>query len=223
VTGLPDLTGLQPTTHIRTQEAGNDAAAAATAAATAAAAAAAPISSGCPAASPGDHYGFLMHDGLPRRYLIHIPPQAATDPNKPLPLVVNLHGMPFLLEWSEVVVSGLNDKADAEGFAVVYPVGFLSLFNAGACCSPEVDDVGFIRTLLQQELPRHYCIDPRRIYATGVSGGGMMVYKVACDAADLFAAVAVVGGARITDPCVPTRPVPLIHFHGTGDTNVRAG
>lgn len=112
-----------------------------------------------------------------------------------------------------------NKQADEVGFLVVYPVGVSSLFNAGACCS-RTDDVGFFRAVLQ-DLQEHYCINDRRVYATGLSGGAMMVYRMGCEMADVFAAVAPVGGALIQEPCDPSRPVPLLVFHGTGDNNVR--
>lgn len=128
--------------------------------------------------------------------------------------------MPILEEMSEVIASGLNDKAEQEGFLVVYPHAFMSLWNAGNCCIPYVDDPGFVRALLR-ELHKTHCIDSSRIYGVGLSGGGFMAYKAACDDADIFAAFASVGGGNLADPCNPSRPVPLMHFHGTADWNVR--
>lgn len=87
---------------------------------------------------------------------------------------------------SEAIASGLDYRAEeGDGFIVARPHALGSFWNAGSCCFPYVDDVGFIRALVQR-LQRLYCIDPRRVYAVGLSGGGMMIYKAACDAADVF-------------------------------------
>ncbi|MGH8369931.1 MAG: alpha/beta hydrolase family esterase, partial [Gammaproteobacteria bacterium] len=95
--------------------------------------------------------------------------------------------------------------------------------NAGTCCGyaleHHMDDVGFILTVVKQVMDK-YQIDPKRIYATGISNGGMMAYTMACEASDLFAAVGIVSGI-ITDPaCKPAHPVAVIHFHGSADQNV---
>ena len=121
--------------------------------------------------------------------------------------------------------SGLNDKADQAGFIVVYPNGTGRLeraltWNAGNCCGygmrHKVDDVGFLRTLIDR-LQEANAIDPRRIFVTGMSNGAMMTYLLASQAADAIAAIAPVGGPMGTSTCAPSRPIPIIHFHGTDD------
>jgi len=117
----------------------------------------------------------------------------------------------------------MSDTSDQRGFIVAYPqglrIGVGVSWNAGSCCGNTSDDVGFVRDLVAQ-LESDYCIDPKRIFATGLSNGAMLSYRLACEASDVFAAVAPVAGAVVVQPCSPSRPVPILAFHGTGDTIV---
>lgn len=162
-----------------------------------------------------------------RSALIHVPD--AVDPSKPLPLVIVLHGGGGNAE-SAARQTGLSALADREQFIVAYPNGSSRLFsnrlltwNAGTCCAyaqkNNVDDVGFIRALIQK-LQSNYAIDPKRIYATGISNGGMMSYRLACEMSGVLAAIAPVAAVQIAPTCTPTQPVSVIHFHGTADENV---
>ena len=120
----------------------------------------------------------------------------------------------------------MDELADRAGFIVVYPdgtgrlPGFLLTWNAGTCCGyardHDVDDVGFVRELLV-ELEAAAPIDERRIYATGLSNGAMMAYRLAAEAPDLVAAVAPVGGAMALDPLQAEAPVPVLHIHSVDD------
>ena len=173
----------------------------------------------CPPAAlaAGDHTIQVLHAGLKRSALVHIP--ASADLAARTPLVLNFHGLTSNPE-QQVFFSGMNAKADAEGFILVYPAGVQSSWNAGACCGAaidqNIDDVGFVRALVAQ-LSATLCIDERRIYATGMSNGGFMSHRLACEAADLFAAVAPVSAVNGMDTCTPSRPVPVMMFNGTLD------
>jgi polyhydroxybutyrate depolymerase len=120
--------------------------------------------------------------------------------------------------------SGLHKKADAAGFLVVYPngTGTNSRFtwNGGNRCGcvfqTGVDDVAFIRAVLD-DLAQTFPVDARRVYATGMSNGAIMAYRLASELSDRIAAVAAVSGTMGTDRCAPQGPVPLLHFHGTND------
>ncbi|QDU61106.1 Oxidized polyvinyl alcohol hydrolase precursor [Planctomycetes bacterium Pan216] len=174
------------------------------------------------ALGPGDHRFDVSVDGRKRFALVHVPPQAKKG--QPLPLVLAFHGaatnahiMANLTEF--------NAKADKEGFIVAYPNGtgrtpWVGTWNAGRCCghaSKEgIDDVGFVETLLDR-LAQRVSVDPRRIYATGISNGAMMSYRLACELPERIAAIAPVSGPIVTDECPPGRPVPVMHFHGTKD------
>ncbi len=159
-------------------------------------------------------------DGGLRTALVHVP--SSYDPTKPTMLVLNFHGLlePNTLQES---VSHMSDVAEQRNFIVAYPAGLavgLGLsWNAGTCCGNTTDDMTFIRDLVKK-LEADYCIDPKRVFATGLSNGAMMSYRLACEASDVFAAVAPVAGAVQVDPCSPARPVPILAFHGTGDTIV---
>jgi polyhydroxybutyrate depolymerase len=159
-------------------------------------------------------------DGGVREAIVHVP--SSYEPKKPAMLVLNFHGLlePNTLQEQ---VSHMSDTSDERGFIVAYPAGIVTpiglSWNAGSCCGNSYNDVGFIRDLVKK-LEETYCIDPKRVFATGLSNGAMMSYRLACDAADVFAAVAPVAGATLVSPCKPSRPVPILAFHGTGDTIV---
>jgi polyhydroxybutyrate depolymerase len=84
--------------------------------------------------------------------------------------------------------------------------------------SNKVDDVEFTRRLLD-DIARDVRIDPKRVYATGMSNGAIMSYRLASELSDRIAAIAPVSGPMGTPTCKPSRPVPVIHFHGTDDEN----
>lgn len=179
--------------------------------------------------TPADTTHTLTHDGIERTYILHLP--SSYDENKPAPLVLSFHGGAGNAE-NQRRVSGFNELADKEGFIVVYPNGTGKLkdkiltWNGGTCCgyavTNQIDDVGFIRALIA-ELQSQYNIDPKRIYATGLSNGGIMSYRLACDAADIFAAIGPVAGTQNYIRCEPSEPVSVIHFHGTDDTHLPYG
>jgi polyhydroxybutyrate depolymerase len=140
-----------------------------------------------------------------------------------LPVVLALHGATMngpMMAW----FSGLNKKADEAGFLAVYPngTGRNSSFtwNGGNCCGSamqdKVDDVAFIDALLD-DLMRAYPVDARRVYATGMSNGAIMAYRLASELSDRIAAVAPVAGTMGMEGCEPHRPVSVLHFHGTDD------
>jgi polyhydroxybutyrate depolymerase len=122
--------------------------------------------------------------------------------------------------------SGMNGLADEAGFIVVYPDGtgrfgrFLLTWNAGGCCGyaqdEQVDDVGFVRVVLQ-DLSAVAPVDPNRVYAAGLSNGAMMAYRLAAEAPDIVAAIAPVAGAMPFDRLAPGRPIPVLHVHSVDD------
>jgi polyhydroxybutyrate depolymerase len=126
--------------------------------------------------------------------------------------------------------------ADREGFAVVMPDGVSQglrggrYWNAGGgskeyrcvggdACAEGSDDVAYVDAVLD-EVRRAVYVDDARIYATGLSNGAAMSHRLACERADVFAAVAPVAGANqalAVPGCSPSRPVPVLHLHGTDD------
>jgi polyhydroxybutyrate depolymerase len=80
----------------------------------------------------------------------------------------------------------------------------------------QVDDVGFTRSLLD-DLAKVANVDARRVYATGMSNGGLMCYRLASELSDRIAAIAPVAATMGSAACHPKRPVSVMHFHGTDD------
>ncbi len=160
-----------------------------------------------------------------RSFDVHVP--ATYDPKVPTPVVLNFHGFSSNAP-EEVLLSNMNDKADTAGFVVVYPhgLGAVQSWNAGACCGEAAqqgkDDVGLVGAILDV-LEDRLCVDAARVYATGMSNGGFMSHRLACELSTRIAAVAPVAGVLGVPTCAPTRPVPVMHFHGTLDPLVPYG
>lgn len=172
---------------------------------------------------PGDYTLWLVHDHRQRSYLIHLPPHVTS--HRPLPVVLNFHGGGGHAAQQQAY-SNLDRLADSKGFVAVYPNGTgrlssrLLTWNAGTCCGyaakHDIDDVGFIRLLiddLQTRLP----IDTTRVYATGLSNGAMMAYRVAAEAPDLVAAIAPIAGSMAIPHIAPGHSVPIMHVHSLDD------
>lgn len=167
----------------------------------------------------GDRTLSLTSGGYPRTSLFHVP--SSYDPARGMPLVLSFHGFGSDAT-QQTLLTNMTAASDARGFVVAYPQGIGNGWNAGDCCTEtqpaNVDDVAFVRDLLAL-IQRDYCIDPRRVYATGMSNGGFMSHRLACAMSDVFAAVAPVAGVLGIAPaaCTPSRAVPIMDFHGTAD------
>lgn len=164
----------------------------------------------------------LQSGGRERSYIVHVPPGEPGERGRPV--VIAFHGGGSNAEIM-IRFSGLNAKSDAAGFIAVYPNGtgrlpLLLTFNGGNCCGfafeNNVDDVAFVNALID-DLAGRCKVDLTRVYATGMSNGGIMCYLLASKLAHRIAAIAPVAGTMGTGSCEPTRPVPVMHFHGTAD------
>lgn len=177
------------------------------------------------------HIGFAQYhtftfDGLQRTYLLRLPP--SYDDAQIYPLVIAMHGG-FGNAFNMERQSQLTEKAAESNFIVVYPEGVkggvlgISTWNAGYCCGyasrTDIDDVGFIEAVLDQ-LTQTLAIDTTRIYATGMSNGGFMSYRLACELSHKIAAIAPVAASMSMDYCSPERPVPIISIHSYSDDHV---
>ncbi len=168
----------------------------------------------------GDHLLELTHEGAPRRYLLHVPPDM---PPEPRPLLVALHGVSLHLDNFRRQAA-LEPLAAREHFYVLYPLAMktigLQTWNAGTCCGlpswRDVDDVGFVLAAMaaaEQQVP----LDARRVYLVGMSNGAMMAYRLAMEAPEHFAAIGAVAGTMVTDGFQPSAPISLIHVHALHD------
>ncbi|MFT5682874.1 MAG: polyhydroxybutyrate depolymerase [Myxococcota bacterium] len=176
---------------------------------------------------PGDYERSEIIDGLERTWTVHVPP--STDGTAALPLVLNLH--PYVLGGNEVfheiwrTESGMEPLADLEGFIVVHPegTGLPAAWNAGeACCgdasADNVDDIGFLLYLIDS-VSEETCVDARRIYATGMSNGGYLSHRLACEHPDRVAAIAPVVGSFSSElTCEDGRAMPVLQISGSEDS-----
>ncbi|MEV8373289.1 PHB depolymerase family esterase [Kribbella sp. NPDC056861] len=169
------------------------------------------------AAPTGDYS--LVSGGLTRTYRLHVP--AKYNANKAYPLIVVFHGRGKTGAQTEAF-SDLS-KLDA---VVAYPNGVLGdeakqAWQGAPYSAKGVDDVKFTADLLDG-LQAAYCVDTRAVYATGKSNGAGFTGILACSMADRFAAIAPVAGAFYQQGkrCQPSRPVPVLDIHGTGDTTI---
>ncbi|MFZ4763876.1 MAG: dienelactone hydrolase family protein [Roseimicrobium sp.] len=171
----------------------------------------------------GEYTRTISVGDLQRRYRVHVPKKY--DAANPTPVVIVFHGGGGNPE-SMVRLSGMDTKSDEAGFIVVYPYGSGLdaerglTFNGGGCCGyamqRKIDDVGFTRALLD-DLAKVANVDTNRVFATGLSNGGIMSHYVASELSDRIAAIAPVGGPLMMDAPNAKRPVSIMHFHGTGD------
>jgi polyhydroxybutyrate depolymerase len=173
---------------------------------------------------PGTHERTIEHAGLTRTYRIHVPP--SYDGSRPVSLVLAFHGGGGSSLGAERGL-GFNPLSDAHGFLVVYPEGVEHHWNDGRIGprfpkATEIDDVGFIRSLIDQ-LTKMWKIDPRRVYATGMSNGGFFSHRLGWELSDVLAAVAPAAGTLDPDIAAqfaPKHPVHVLHMHGTDDRAV---
>ncbi|MGC6418597.1 MAG: alpha/beta hydrolase family esterase [Bradymonadia bacterium] len=180
--------------------------------------------------TPGEHaFTIQTEDGRTRRYIVHVPGGLVPRP----PVVLVLHGGGGSAAGAKNEY-GFDETANAHGFLAVYPEGIDSrsnitngpsaTWNGGACCGDasamNVDDVGFIRQLLD-DLAERQSFDTKRVYATGFSNGGSMSHRLACELSERIAAVAPVGAPFEEIPCTPPRSVAILFVHGTDDRCAR--
>ncbi len=164
----------------------------------------------------------VSESGQSRTSIVHVPEKY--DPSSGTMLVLNFHGF-LSAGWQESLLSRMSTESDQRGFIVAYPEGVGASWNAGDCCgtawTDSVDDVKFVRDLLDA-IEKDWCIDPKRVFATGMSNGGFFSHRLACEVSDRIAAIAPVAGVLGIPPesCNPPRPVPVLHFHGTADPMV---
>jgi polyhydroxybutyrate depolymerase len=175
---------------------------------------------------PGDYTFSITYGGLVRWYRVHVP--ASYSPSSPTPLVFAFHGGGGGMDiQANDTYYGQISKSEQAGYIVVFPNGFsrfksgmLATWNAGNCCAQaldnDIDDVGFVREIIKH-LSVQLNVDAKRIFANGMSNGGMMAYRLACEMPDVFKAIASVAGTDNTKACSPKVPISILHIHARND------
>ncbi len=162
----------------------------------------------------------LSIDGRRRSYHLYRP--ASLPPNaSDLALVVVLHGG-FGTGAQAESAYGWDEQADRHHFVVTYPDGIDRAWSVGGgCCGRPadegVDDAGFIEAMVAA-ISRDLPIDPGRVFATGISNGGLLAYRLGCDTG-ILAAIGPVAATLLGDCPAPHR-LSIIHVHGTADHNI---
>ena len=142
----------------------------------------------------------------------------------PLPVVLDFHGIGSN-GAQQAVFSGWSAAAETEGFLSVQPTGLAAAGDDRASWelpqfeTDERNDIAFVVDLIDV-ISSQVCIDPARIYSTGMSNGGLFTSTVVCELSERIAAAASIAGVTHHESCSPTRAVPYIAFHGTADTVV---
>ena len=168
-------------------------------------------------APPDSAYRAIQVGDRKRTYLLYEPAAPAPAGGRPLILILHGGGGQGRSMWS---FAGMNPIADREGAIVVYPDGEGHFWNVGQLAAPfRADDVAFFGALLHA-IPETYNINPRRVYAAGISNGGMMVQRLACELTRQFAAVASISGtlpAALGESARPDGPLSVMVMHGSAD------
>jgi polyhydroxybutyrate depolymerase len=172
----------------------------------------------CGEHAAGESDGTIVtDDGRTRTYRLYVP--GSYDGATPMPLVLNFHGYGSNAREQEAY-SAMPAAAEANGFITVAPDGTGSpqeWWLVGSILPGYVDDFAFTRQLVTK-LESELCIDPARVYATGISNGAAFASLAACQLNDVLAAVAPVAAEPYSDYYCPGKsPVPIIAFHGTDD------
>jgi polyhydroxybutyrate depolymerase len=180
-----------------------------------------PQSTGCAPPPAGDHVIDLGGGHPPVR--LHVPHGAAPATGRPLVLV-----LPGYSQDGAAIeaYTGYDRLANQRNFLVAYPTatGSPPSWNISGNQPGKPDDVAYLRYVIKALTGPVACADPSRVGVTGVSNGGGMTVRLACDAADLIAAAAPVAGGYSSLPaCEPQRPLPILEVHGLRDEVVPYG
>lgn len=162
----------------------------------------------------------LVHQDVKRKYIVYTPPSYTSQPQQLFPIVINFHGGGMTMR-EQMLYTQMNRTADRENFIVVYPQGIKQDWNVNLARDNKegIDDIGFTEAMLAK-LRQDYRIDPRRVYATGLSRGGFFSMRIAAELPHLVAAVAVVGASTpqtVIDQHAKPGRVGVMHMVGTAD------
>jgi polyhydroxybutyrate depolymerase len=175
----------------------------------------------CTAAHAGSTDRRIDVRGQFRTYSLYVP--ASVNESKPAPLVIALHGG-LGQGRTMAALSGFSQLADREGFLVAYPDGLRRHWRDGrtmpqGMVADDADDVGFISALIDDAAKLHP-VDPKRVFATGISNGAIFSNYLALKLSDRIAAIAPVAGGIATEVAAdfhPAAPVSVLIINGRDD------
>lgn len=160
----------------------------------------------------------ITHANVQRTYTVHLPPNYNKQ-GKPSPMIIAFHGVGGQGDQF-AFISDFETSTDKAGFVMVYPDGVNQMWEVGRDQqSRPVDDVGFVEKILQK-MSMDYKIDSGKIFAVGISNGGLFTFRLACRAQNIFSKIAVVAmnfSEELTEDCQSKKPVSLIQIMGTND------
>ena len=165
--------------------------------------------------------GTITSGGVQYRYQWTVP---SSYDGTAIPVVLDFHAIGSN-GAQQAVFGGWAALAEAEGFLAVQPTGIAippddrASWELPQFDTDQRDDVTMVRDLLEH-VAANVCIDPTRVYATGMSNGALFTSVIVCELGDFVAAAVSVAGVTHDDSCAPSRPVPYLAFHGTDDTTI---
>lgn len=153
-------------------------------------------------------------NGIERMYRLVVPDKLPED--TPVPLLFGYHAYRGKdKKWLEEY-TGLDALAREKGFILAYPLAPIN-WSFKRVANPDVQ----LFDAILRDIAKNYNIDLNRVYATGVSNGGVFMNVLAAQRSDVIAAVAShCGSSRGMDPSIRQgkRKCPIMIVHGDADT-----
>jgi polyhydroxybutyrate depolymerase len=179
--------------------------------------------------TPGKYTLKITSAGADRYFIVHVPKSYL--PKKSSSLIMALHGGggDMNIQYNQKFYQ-LVSASEKFGFIVTFPngqspvaSGKLATWNAGRCCGDgrdlDVPHVNILRDIVAR-IKVLLNVDPAMVFAIGMSNGGMMSYRLACEASDVFKGIASVAGTDVTTHCTPSRAISVLHIHAKDDEHV---
>lgn len=175
-----------------------------------------------PGSLPSDPDGYytlhITYQGIQRQYVIFVP--SSYKPSVAAPVVVHLHASDTAPD-AEMRLSLMASYSSARGYVVILPEAVNGVWNDGRgfakIASGNADDVGFIDAVIA-DLASQMNLNQQKMYVTGMSNGGIMTYRLACERPNKFKAFAPVSGGLASElTCNPSTTAPLVIFQGVAD------
>jgi polyhydroxybutyrate depolymerase len=175
-----------------------------------------------PSGKPGDFTKTVTVAGVTRTYLLHVP--ASYSSTQASPIVLLFHGGQGSATTIGAITStsggGFSALADQKNFIAIYPDSVSGTWDDGrATITNHTNDVAFTAAALDA-VALEYKIDNKRVFAAGISNGGMMTLRLACELSSRLAAVATVAANMPSDiqaGCIPAQATPVAMFSGDAD------